>query len=372
MTDRSTLFQPARLGDLTLPNRVLMAPLTRNRAHDDGTPAEMAETYYGQRASAGLIVSEGVQISDMGKGYIKTPGIYTDAHVAGWKKITDAVHAGGGRIFAQLWHVGRISHTSLLPEGRSPYGPTGEAAEAHTFTHQGFEPTSTPVAMTEDDIRQTVADFVTAAKAAKAAGFDGVEIHAANGYLLEQFLMDGVNDRSDAYGGSVGNRMRFLEEVIDAVSGIWPRGRIGVRLSPLGQFNGVSDSDPETNFGTVIARLDGKGLGYLHLVEQAPGAETTAEQVEIMKRLRAKWSGFTIVNGGYDGDSAARAVAEGHADAVTFGRPFIANPDLPKRLRLNAPLNEGDQDTFYGGGAEGYIDYPYLDGPVQDEADKAA
>ncbi len=368
MTDRTPLFRPTKLGDLTLPNRVLMAPLTRNRAHDDGTPADLAQTYYGQRASAGLIISEGVQISDMGKGYIKTPGIYAESHIEGWKKITDAIHAGGGRIFAQLWHVGRISHTSLLPEGQAPHGPTDRAAEAYTFTHDGFEPTSTPKAMTEDDIRQTVADFVTAAEAAKAAGFDGVEIHAANGYLLEQFLMDDVNDRSDAYGGSVANRMRFLEEVIEAVGSVWPRERIGVRLSPLGQFNGVSDSDPETHFSEIIAKLDGKGLGYLHLVEQAPGSETDAEQFEIMQRLRGKWTGFTILNGGYDGDSAAKAVAEGRADAITFGRPFIANPDLPKRLRLHAPLNEGNKDTYYGGGAEGYVDYPFLDGPVAEKA----
>ena len=343
-----------------------MAPLTRNRAHDDGTPAEMAETYYSQRASAGLIITEATQISAMGKGYIKTPGIYARKHVDAWKDITGAVHADGGRIFVQLWHVGRISHTSLLPEGRKPVSSTDKAADASTYTENGFEPVSKPDALTEEGIRETIADYIAAAKAAKEAGFDGIEVHAANGYLLEQFLMDGVNDRTDAYGGSVENRMRILNEVLDAVSDVWPAERIGVRLSPLGQFNDVSDSDPATHYGYIVEQLDKRGLGYLHMVEEAPGAETDVAQAEIMKRLRTRWSGFYIVNGGYDGDTAARAVAEGHADAVAFGRLFIANPDLPRRLRQNAPLNEGDSSTFYGGGAEGYIDYPFTEG-----ADKA-
>lgn len=361
MTDRSPLFQPVKLGDLELPNRVLMAPLTRNRSEDDGTPVAMAETYYGQRASAGLILTEAAQVSAMGKGYIKTPGIYTQSHIDGWKKIVDSVHANGGRIFLQLWHVGRISHSSLLPEGRAPVSSTDKAAEAMTYTHNGFEPTSKPEALTEAGIRETIADFVTGAKAAKEAGFDGVEVHAANGYLLEQFLMDGVNDRTDAYGGSPENRLRLVNEILDTVGEVWPANRIGIRLSPLGQFNDVRDSDPEAHFGYFIKELDKRGLAYMHMVEQAPGAETDADQTAVMQRLRAKWSGFYIVNGGYDGDSAARAVAERHADAVTFGRPFIANPDLPKRLHLHAPLNEGDGDTYYGGTEKGYIDYPFLD-----------
>tara|TARA_R100001369_G_C3308055_1_gene166856 strand:+ start:276 stop:1385 length:1110 start_codon:yes stop_codon:yes gene_type:complete len=367
MTDRSSLFQPTKLGNLELPNRVLMAPLTRNRSQDDGTPVEMAQTYYGQRASAGLIFTEATQVSAMGKGYIKTPGIYTQSHIDGWKKIVDSVHADGGRIFVQLWHVGRISHTSLLPDGRAPVSSTDKAAEAMTYTHNGFEPTSKPDALTIEGIRETIADFVTAAKAAKDAGFDGIEVHAANGYLLEQFLMDGVNDRTDIYGGSPENRLRILNEILDGVSAVWPTNRIGVRLSPLGQFNDVSDSDPETHFGYFIDELNKRGLGYLHMVEQAPGAETDPEQTDIMKRLRTKWTGFYIVNGGYHGDSAAQAVAGGHADAVAFGRAFIANPDLPKRLHLHASLNEGDGDTYYGGTEKGYIDYPYLDGSVSDK-----
>lgn len=367
MTDRSSLFQPAKLGNLELPNRVLMAPLTRNRSRDDGTPVAIAQTYYSQRSSAGLIFTEATQVSAMGKGYIKTPGIYTQSHIDGWKRIVHEIHANGGRVFVQLWHVGRISHTSLLPGGRAPVSSTDKAADAMTYTEKGFEPTSKPDALTEEGIRETIADFVTAAKAAKAAGFDGIEVHAANGYLLEQFLMDGVNDRKDAYGGSPENRLRILNEVLDGVSDIWPTDRIGVRLSPLGQFNDVSDSDPETHFGYFIDELNKRNLGYLHMVEQAPGAETDAEQTEIMKRLRAKWSGFYIVNGGFDGDSAAKAVAEGHADAVAFGRAFIANPDLPKRLHLNAPLNEGDGDTYYGGTEKGYIDYPSLDDSGRDK-----
>lgn len=360
MTDRSNLFRPATLADLELPNRVLMAPLTRNRAHDDGTPDKMAETYYGQRASAGLIFSEATQVSAMGKGYIKTPGIYEQKHIDAWKSIVEAVHANGGRIFLQLWHVGRISHTSLLPDGRNPVSSTDKAAEAMTYTHNGFEATSKPDALTSEGIRETIADFVTAAKAAKEANFDGVEVHAANGYLLEQFLMDGVNDRADAYGGSPENRLRILNEVLEAVSDVWPSNRIGVRLSPLGQFNDVSDSDPETHYGYFIEQLDKRGLGYLHVVEEAPGAETDPEQTALMKRLRAKWSSFYVVNGGYEGASAAQALAEDHADAVAFGRAFIANPDLPNRLRLGSPLNEGDSDTYYGGTHEGYIDYPFL------------
>lgn len=368
MTDRSNLFRPATLGNLEVPNRVLMAPLTRNRAHDDGTPVEMAATYYGQRASAGLIFTEATQVSAMGKGYTKTPGIYEQTHIDGWKKIVEAVHANGGRIFMQLWHVGRISHTSLLPEGRSPVSSTDKAADAMTYTHDGFEATSKPEALTEEGIRETITDYVTGAKAAKEAGFDGIELHAANGYLLEQFLMDGVNDRTDAYGGSPENRLRIVNEILDVLTEIWQAKRIGVRLSPLGQFNDVTDSDPEAHFGYFIDELDKRGLGYLHMVEQAPGADTDPGQTAIMKRLRARWSSFYIVNGGYDGDSAVRAVAEGHADAIAFGRAFIANPDLPKRLLINAPLNEGDHDTYYGGTHEGYIDYPFLNETETGEA----
>lgn len=361
MTSRDQLFHPATMGALELPNRVLMAPLTRNRAKPDGTPWDVAATYYAQRASAGLIFSEATQISAMGKGYLNTPGIYSDDHIAGWKGITDAVHAEGGRIFCQLWHVGRISHTSLLPEGRSPVSSSDIPAEAQTFTEAGFQDTSAPEALTLDGIAALKDEVLNAAKAAKAAGFDGVEIHGANGYLLDQFLQDHANRRDDAYGGSIENRIRLLREVIAVVAEVWPKDRIGVRLSPLGQFNDIGDSDPEALFATVYRTIDSAGLAYLHVVEQFPGTEDTEEGRAILKRLRKHYTGFYIANGGYDAESAAEAIETGHADAVAFGRPFIANPDLPERYRTGAPLNAPDQDTFYGGDETGYVDYPSLD-----------
>lgn len=361
MTNTSPLFNPIRMGDLDLPNRVLMAPLTRNRAQSDGTPSAMAQSYYRQRASAGLIFSEATQVSDLGKGYLDTPGIYTDAHVEGWKKITDAVHAGGGRIFCQLWHVGRISHVSLLPDGASPVSSSDLQADAQTFTANGFEPCSKPEALTTDGIQKTVADYVHAAQCAKDAGFDGIEVHAANGYLLDQFLQDGVNTRSDTYGGSLENRMRLLEDILDAVKDIWPAGRIGVRLSPLGQAGDISDSDPETLFTAVYKMLDARKLAYLHVVEAFPGGEDNSDGKELLARLRSHYSGFFIGNGGYDAERATQAIADTTAHAISFGRPFIANPDLPNRMRLNAEMTKPDSDTFYGGDEKGYTDYPFLD-----------
>lgn len=362
MTDISPLFSPIEIGSLSCPNRVFMAPLTRDRAQGDGTPKAVAETYYRQRASAGLIVSEGTQVSALGKGYLDTPGIYTEDHVAAWKRITDAVHAGGGRIFCQLWHVGRISHVSLLPEGTQPVSPTNRRAEARTFTAAGFEPVSQPVALTTEGIAQTVADFGHAADCARRAGFDGVEVHAANGYLLDQFLRDGVNDRTDAYGGPVENRMRLLAEVLDACVAHWPSGRVGVRLSPLSHGNEMSDSDPEATFGAVYRMLDTRDLAYLHVVEVQRDTDWPVEHVEMMDRMRGLYSGTYIANGGYDGARAAARVAAGKVDAVAFGRDFLANPDLPERLRQGAPLNAPDADTFFGGDETGYTDYPSLPG----------
>lgn len=355
-----SLFDPVQMGALTLPNRVLMAPLTRNRAQGDGTPKAMAQTYYRQRASAGLIITEATQVSAMGKGYIDTPGIHEAAHQAAWREITQAVHGGGGRIFAQLWHVGRISHSSLLPDGAQPVSSSARAANAQTVTADGFVDCSPPVALDKAGITATVADFVTGAKTALAAGFDGVEIHAANGYLLDQFLRDGVNDRTDEYGGSAENRSRLLFDIIEAVSAVFPRDRIGVRLSPLAQFNDMGDSDPEALFGYVYERLNGLNLAYLHVVEKFPGSEMSAEDEALMARLRPKYTGFYIANGDYSKERAEQAIAGGHADAVTFGRPFIANPDLPERFRVDAPLNEPNPDTFYGGNEAGYTDYPTL------------
>lgn len=360
MSNKRILFKPVFLGDLELPNRVLMAPLTRNRAHSDGTPKDMAQTYYSQRASAGLIISEATQISAMGKGYLDTPGIYTRDHVEGWRKVTDSVHATGGRIFCQLWHVGRISHVSLLPEGRQPVSSTDRAAKSQTFTANGFEDCSKPVALDAEGIGQTLADFETAAKCAREAGFDGIEVHAANGYLIDQFLQSEVNDRSDSHGGTMENRMRLLEEALDAVGKHWPTNRTGVRLSPLGQANDVEDSDPAEHFSEVYSMLSKRGLAYLHVVEKFPGNDTDEQTSKIISKLRSLYNGFYIANGGYDADSGAKAVHEEHAQAITYGRPFIANPDLPQRYLLNSELNKPDQDTFYGGDEEGYIDYPFL------------
>lgn len=359
------LLQPLRLGALQVPNRVFMAPLTRNRAKPDGAPHPMAAVYYGQRASGGLIISEATQISAMGKGYINTPGIHTDEHVAAWRPITEAVRAGGGRIFCQLWHVGRISHTSVLPDGRSPLSASAVKADAQVMTEAGMQACSEPVALDLDGIKRVVRQYASAARRAIDAGFDGVEVHSANGYLLDQFLQDGVNQRDDRYGGSVDNRARLLFEVLDAVCEVCPSDRVGVRLAPLGgdHFD-IRDSDPEALFGAVYTRLSDRTLAYLHVVERFPGADVKDADEALIKRLRQRYAGTYIANGGYDFESGTRAIADGHADAVAYGRPFLANPDLPERFRQGADLNAPNPETFYGGGAEGYLDYPFLDGPA--------
>jgi N-ethylmaleimide reductase len=361
MPNISSLFESVQMGAIRLPNRVLMAPLTRNRGHSDGTPKEITPAYYAQRASAGLIISEATQISDVGKGYLDTPGIYTESHIAAWQNINGAVHAAGGRIFVQLWHVGRISHTSVLPEGLSPVAPSAIAAQAQTFTADGFVDCSDPIALGRDGINSTIADFRHAAQAAKDAGFDGLEVHCANGYLLDQFLQDGTNTRNDSYGGSIENRTRIMNQVLDAVSEVFPMENIGVRLSPLGQANDISDNDPEVLFTYVYETLSTRKLAYIHVVEQFPGMETSEKEAAMMARLRARYDGFYIANGGYDAVTAAHAVESGHADAVAFGRPFISNPDLPERYRVGAMLNEPDENTFFGGDERGYTDYPFLD-----------
>ena len=359
MTD--ILFQPLKLGAIELPNRVLMAPLTRNRAHADGTPKDMAVTYYRQRASAGLIISEATQISAMGKGYKDTPGIYTESHVEAWKPIIEAVHAAGGRIFCQLWHVGRISHVSLLPDNAQPVSSSALRADTQTFTENGFEPVSEPVALDGDGIARTLDDFGHAAACAKKAGFDGVEVHSANGYLLDQFLQDGVNRREDDYGGSIENRLRLLGEVFDRVCDVYPANRVGVRFSPLGQANDMSDSDREATFSAAYQMVNERKIAYLHAVEEFYGQNSSEEEVALLKRLRGLYEGVYIGNGAYDGDKARDAISNKGADAITFGRPFIANPDLPERFRIAADLNEPNQDTFYGGDETGYTDYPFLD-----------
>ena len=355
------LFSPLTIGTLTLPNRIVMAPLTRNRAAAGDVPHDLNVEYYAQRATAGLIITEGTQVSPEGQGYLATPGIYSPAQVAGWRKVTDAVHARGGRIFAQLWHVGRVSHTSLQPNGAAPVAPSAITAKTQVFIASGFADASPPRALATSEIARVVEDFRKAAGNAKAAGFDGVELHGANGYLIDQFLRDGTNTRTDQYGGSVENRTRFLAEVLAALVSVFPASRVGVRLSPFSSFGDITDSDPMTTFGAAIARASAFGLGYLHLVEGETGGSRDLPPGADIGRLRKLFDGAYLANNGYDRAHAIRAVETGEADLIAFGRPFIANPDLVARLARNAPLNEPQPATFYGGGAEGYTDYPALD-----------
>ena len=356
------LFEPVTVGDVTLANRVLMAPLTRNRARaEDDTPYEIHQEYYAQRASAGLIITEATQISPEGKGYAWTPGIYSDAQVAAWRKVVDAVHAKGGKICLQLWHVGRISHTSLQPDGQAPVAPSAIAAKAKTFDGNGFVPTSTPRALDTAEIPRLIEDFRQATRNAKAAGFDMVEVHAANGYLIDQFLKDGANQRDDRYGGSVENRVRLLREVLAAVAQEMGAGRTGVRFSPFSNANAVSDSDPMATFTAAMQAAEEAKLAYVHMVEGQTGGSRELEAGHSVMALRAFYSGTYIANNGYDRDMAIKAVESGRAHAIAFGVPFIANPDLPERLRRDAPLNEADESTFYGSGREGYTDYPTLE-----------
>jgi N-ethylmaleimide reductase len=354
---RPDLFTPFQLGALALPNRVVMAPMTRNRAGRGSVPGALAAEYYRQRASAGLIVTEATQVSPQGVGYPGTPGIHDDLQVAGWQRVTDAVHAAGGRIFLQLWHVGRISHPSLQPDGALPVAPSAIAAKGDAFTASGPQPFVTPRALETAEIPGIVAQFENGARRARAAGFDGVEIHGANGYLIDQFLRDGTNRRTDRYGGSLQNRARFLLEVTEAVADVWGAERVGVRLSPQSDFNDMHDSDPRATFGHAALALEPFGLAYLHIVEPAgvTGARPLAPD------LKEAFGGPLMVNGGYTRALAERALAQGHADLVSFGTSFLANPDLPLRLARNVPLNAPDPATFYGGDARGYTDYPALE-----------
>jgi N-ethylmaleimide reductase len=357
----AALFSPFHSAHLDLPHRVVMAPLTRNRAPGQVPNDQMVE-YYRQRANpatgAALIVSEGTPISPMAHGYLDTPGIYTPEQVAGWRRVTDAVHAEGGKIVTQIWHVGRISHTSLLPGGAQPVSATAQAARGKTYIAGGFADVSAPRALRSEEIAGIVADYAHAAHCAVEAGFDGVEIHAANGYLVEQFLRDRINDRTDAYGGTIANRLRFLAEVMQAVVGAIGAARTAIRLSPVTPANDAAlDSDPQALFNAVGDMLGELGLLYVHVVEgQTGGARDYApfDYAELRRRCRATW----MVNNGYDLAMAEAAVAEGRADLVAFGKAFIANPDLSLRLRQGAPLNNVNRDTLYGGGTAGYLDYP--------------
>ncbi len=356
--DTRALFSPYRLGDLELPNRVVMAPMTRNRAA--GTvPNDLIARYYVQRASAGLIVSEGTQVSSRGQGYQDTPGIHSDDQRAGWRRVTDAVRGAGGRIFAQLWHVGRVSHSYY--HGQEPVAPSAIAPLGKAYTPQGMFPYETPHALTTDEVGEVVEQFRRAAAAAREAGFDGVEIHGANGYLVDQFLQSGSNRRTDRYGGSLQNRLRFLREVTEAVIGEWSNGRVGVRLSPGGTSNGVHDEDPVATFGAAVEALNDYPLAYLHLLEgPVGGAGPEGQRESATALLRPVFRGTLISTGNYEPETAARTVAAEKADLIGFGRLFIANPDLPERIKRGAVFNEPRRDTFYSEGAEGYVDYPLL------------
>lgn len=357
---QATLFDPITVGEVHLANRIVMAPLTRNRAGPGLAPGPFAAEYYAQRASAGLIIAEATQVSAQAQGYSDTPGCYTDAQVAGWKVVTDAVHARGGVIFLQLWHCGRISHTVFL-HGEPPVGPSSLRANAKTFVAgQGFVDVSTPRALRLDEMPGIVADFRHAARCAIIAGFDGVEIHGAHGYLLDAFLRDGTNKRSDAYGGSFANRSRLLVEVAAAIATEIGAGRTGVRLSPVSTAGDSADTDPQGLFNHVVTALDALGLAYVHVVEGDTGGARDNLPFDFAA-LRRLFHGIWIANNGYDRAMAIDEIASGRADLVAFGRSYIANPDLVRRLREDAPLNAlMGRETLYGGGAHGYTDYPAL------------
>mgnify|MGYP001200664564 CR=1 FL=1 len=357
------IFTPAQVGRYELANRAVMAPLTRNRAGEGGVPRAMNVEYYRQRASAGLIITEGSPISAQGVGYPGTPGIYTSEQVAGWKRVTDAVHDEGGRIFLQLWHVGRISHPSLQPDGELPVAPSAIQPMGEAFTADGLKPFPTPRALETDEIADVVTQFRTAAENALEAGFDGVEVHAANGYLLDQFLRDGSNHRTDRYGGSLENRVRLLLEVTEAVVEVWGADRVGVRFSPVNGFNDIRDSAPDVTFPYAASRLNRFGLAYLHVVEASFVGEEHPRTFDKAK-LRRVFKGAYMANGGYGHQTAETALAAGAADVIAFGTPFLANPDLVERFALGAALNEPDPETFYGGDERGDLDYPFLGDPV--------
>jgi N-ethylmaleimide reductase len=367
------LFQPVRLGPYTLPHRIAMAPLTRSRARLPGNiPTPLNACYYAQRASAAVVISEATQVSLQGQGYAWTPGIHSSEQLEGWRLVSDAVHKARGLIFMQLWHVGRISHPALQPDGMLPVAPSAIRPSGDAFIENengegALVPFVTPRALQIEEMPHLVMQYVRGAKNALAAGMDGIEIHAANGYLLDQFINSGTNRRTDRYGGPAENRARLMMEVLDAVIPIWGADRVGVRLSPLGSFNDIGDEEPERTFGYIVDQLNGYPLAYLHLVNPATaalekGLEPDAPARRMLELLRSTYRGTLMIAGGFDHDTAQRWLEEGRADLIAFGRKFLANPDLPERLRLRAPLNADDPTTYYGGAEKGYTDYPTLSG----------
>jgi N-ethylmaleimide reductase len=355
----SKLFEPYKLGAVTLTNRAVMAPLTRNRAVAGFVPNPLAIEYYGQRASAGLLITEASQVSQQGQGYQDTPGIYTKDQIAGWRKITDHVHERDGHIYIQLWHVGRISHTSLQPNGGAPVAPSAIRAKGKTFVGGTFADVSEPRALELGEIPGIIDSFKRASANALEAGFDGVEIHGANGYLLDQFAKDGANKRTDAYGGSIENRARLMLEVSKAVVAEAGANRTGIRISPVTPANDISDSNPQPLFDHIVDQLNALKLVYIHVIEGATGGPRDNAPFDY-DSLRKRFSGTYIANNGYDFKLATEVLEKNKADLIAFGKLFISNPDLVERLKLGAPLNDFDKATFYGGGAKGYTDYPVL------------
>jgi N-ethylmaleimide reductase len=356
------LLTPYRLGPCELPNRVIMAPMTRSRAGEGNVPTDMNATYYTQRATAGLIITEAAQVSEQGVGYSWTPGIHTDAQVQGWTKVTKAVHENGGRVFLQLFHCGRISHP-VYHGGEPPVAPSPVRPRGELFTHEGMKEFVTPRALGIEEIPGVINQFRQGAKNSVVAGFDGVEIHSANGYLPDQFLCDGTNRRSDAYGGSIENRTRFVLELVQAVVEVCGANRVGIRLSPSGIFNDIFNSDPVETFEHLIGRLNTFNLAYLHLVEPLLPIDQYPQYLDrVTPHFRRIYKETLITNGGYDRDEGNRVIEDGEADLVSYGKLFLANPDLPARFARNAPLNKPDESTFYGGDEKGYTDYPFMDG----------
>ena len=355
----SKLFEPFKLGAATLTNRSVMAPLTRNRAVAGFVPNPLAIEYYGQRASAGLLITEASQVSQQGQGYQDTPGIYSKEQVAGWRKVTDRVHERGGHIYIQLWHVGRISHTSLQQNDGAPVGPSAVRAKGKTFVGGTFADVSEPRALELNEIPGIIESFKRASANALEAGFDGVEIHGANGYLLDQFAKDGANKRTDAYGGSIENRARLMLEVSKAVAAEAGADSTGIRISPVTPANDISDSNPQPLFDHIVDQLNALKLVYIHVIEGATGGPRDVAPFDY-DSLRKRFSGAYIANNGYDFKLATEVLEKNKADLIAFGKLFISNPDLVERLKLGAPLNDFDKATFYGGGAKGYTDYPVL------------
>jgi N-ethylmaleimide reductase len=351
-----TLFTPLKVGALTLPNRVLMAPLTRCRAEDDHVPGSLMAEYYAQRATAGLIIAEATMAIEGNSSFWHEPGIYSDAQVAGWQKTTDAVHQADGRIFLQIWHGGRACHP-LLNDGIQPVAPSPIAIDDEVHTPEGKKPYVVPRELSDEEIPSIIAGFKQAAVNAKSAGFDGIEVHGANGYLLDEFLRDGANRRSGAYGGTIANRARLMLEVIEAVSNIWGSDRVGLRISPLNSYNSMIDSDPIGLSAWLAEKLNDYNLAYLHLMRSDFAQQQSGD---VMTPVRERYQGILIGNMGYTAEEADAAIEGGKLDAVAFGTSFLANPDLPERMKQNAPLNQPDPATFYSPGSVGYTDYPVM------------